>query len=603
MTIRSKILIPLLAFLALGAVVSGLIGWQGLLGIRDLAALSEKAIAASDASRLARDGFDKTEQLTGRVLAMTDLIATTEINPRFKALSQQTGTAIADLQQSALSSDMRAVADKDADAFARWQSDAAVLLGIQEAQSIATLDSMRHNGDSVRELLDHAVSLSGRDARGRIVEEEASLTSRVEIIAIVASCVAMVGVAGAFRLARNLSHPLKALVRSAEKLAAGDVTVRIGAIDRKDEVGEIARAVDVFRANVTAQAQAENEAAEQQRSAAADRRRHDLARSEASREQEVAMDAIAAALKRLASGDLTATLSRFPATYKSLETDFNAAVAQLSHALLKVAQNTRTINASMQAMSGAAGDLAEKTERQAAGLERTAGHLDEIATTVRDTAKGAVHARDVVAHAKVEAERTGVVVRDAVQAMGEIEASSGHIGQIIGVIDEIAFQTNLLALNAGVEAARAGDSGRGFAVVASEVRALAQRSADAAKEIKAIIRNSGQHIAAGVGLVKQTGVALDRILVQVSQINGIVSSISEAAARQAAGLDEVNEAVTSMGVTTQNNALLVSETAEASHNLADEIDTLAKLVGRFKCEGSPRFSSQQSWPSSYPVAA
>ncbi len=428
-------------------------------------------------------------------------------------------------------------------------------------------------------------------------------TSRLALIAGVALCAAMVGIAGAFRLAWTISHPLKALVLSAEKLAAGDVGVKIGSLDRKDEVGEIARAVDVFRGNVTAQARAEVEAAAQQRSAVAEKQRHDLAQSRASQEQQLAMDAIAAALKRLASGDLTTMLSGFPATYRMLETDFNAAVAQLNHTLHGVAENTGTINLTMRTMSEAAGDLAGKTVEQAASLERTAGHLDAIATTVRGTAKDAVHARDVVAHAQTEAERTGVVVREAVQAMSGIEASSAHIGQIISVIDEIAFQTSLLALNAGVEAARAGDSGRGFAVVASEVRALAQRSADAAKEIKQIILGSGQQIEAGVGLVKQTGVALDRILTQVSQINGIVSSISEAAARQAAGLDEVNHAVTSMGRITQNNAVLVSGSADASYNLAGDIEALADLVARFTFDSSAARRQEPGRRASYATAA
>ncbi|MCW6513049.1 methyl-accepting chemotaxis protein [Lichenifustis flavocetrariae] len=603
MTIRTKILIPLLAFLALGAIVSALIGFQSLSGLKDLAALSDKAIAASDASRTARDGFDKTEQLTGRVLAMTDLIAASDIEPQFTALTSKTAKALSDLQRAALSAEMSAIAKDAAGSFARWQDDAAVLMGLKQAQAIATLEVMRHSGDKVRALLDQAVSQAGRDARGRITEENAALTARLEIIAGVALCIAIAGMTGAFRLAHNLSHPLKALVGSAEKLAAGDVAVEIGALDRKDGVGEIARAVNVFRANVTAQAQAEAEAAEQRRRAAEEKQRHDLAQAQASQEQQIAMNAVAAALKRLASGDLTAALSHFPPTYLMLQTDFNAAVTQLSQALREVAQNTRTINASTQTMSDAASDLSERTEQQAASLERTAGHLNAIATTVRATAKGAKHARDVVAHAKVEAEQTSVVVRDAVQAMGKIETSSGHIIQIIGVIDEIAFQTNLLALNAGVEAARAGKSGRGFAVVASEVRALAQRSADAAKEIKEIIRGSGQQIGAGVSLVKQTGMALERILAQVSEINTVISSISDASASQAIGLDEVNDAVSSMGEITQSNALLVNGSANASRGLASEVETLARLVARFKVERHPGSKRAPTQQESYSAAA
>jgi methyl-accepting chemotaxis protein len=603
MTIRSKFLITLLAFLVLGGVASALIGYQSLTGLNDLAALSDKAIAASDASRTARDSFDKAEQVTGRVLAMTDLIAATDIEPKFTALTGTTAAALVDLQKAALSSEMSAIAEGAAKAFARWQNDAAVLVGIKRSDTIATLDVMRHSGDRVRSLLDQAVTLSDRDARDRIAREKTTLTTQLEVIAAAAIAIAMAGIVGAFRLAHNLSQPLKALVVSAEKLAGGDVGVAIGSLNRRDEVGEIARAVDVFRANVTAQAEAEAAAAEQRRAAAAEKQRHDAAQAQAAAEQRTAMDAVAAALKRLASGDLTATLSRFPTTYRMLETDFNAAVTQLSQALREVAQNTRSINVSTQTMSDAAGDLAAKTEQQVANLERTAGHLNAIATTVRDTAKGAKHARDVVAHAQVEAERTGLVVRDAVHAMGELEKASGHISQIIGVIDEIAFQTNLLALNAGVEAARAGDSGRGFAVVASEVRALAQRSADAAKEIKQIVGGSSQQINAGVSLVKQTGVALDRILKQVAEINGIISSISDAAARQATGLDEVNEAVNGMGEITHSNSMLVSGSADASRDLASEAETLALLVARFKIDHGDETRGATRRAPSYAAAA
>jgi methyl-accepting chemotaxis protein len=203
---------------------------------------------------------------------------------------------------------------------------------------------------------------------------------------------------------------------------------------------------------------------------------------------------------------------------------------------------------------------------------------------VRKTAEGATHAREVVASAKGDAERSGAVVRDAVAAMSQIEQSAKEISQIIGVIDEIAFQTSLLALNAGVEAARAGDAGRGFAVVASEVRALAQRSADAAKQIKTLISTSGAQVSAGVGLVGETGRSLERIVVQVGEINGIVSEIAASAKEQATGLAEVNTAVNQMDQVTQQNAAMVEESTAASHALAREVDELAQLIRRFRTE-------------------
>ena len=502
MSIRTKILIPMLAFLMLGAAVSGFIGWQALSGLQRLAALSDDAVTASDASRTARDGFDEAEQLVSRVLAMTDLIEPGAIEPRFRAATGTTANALVKLKLAALSPGMSGIAQSAIDDFARWQTAAEVLVGLRQAQEIATLEVMRRSGEDIRGLLNRAVALAGQDARTQIAEQGASLSSELTLVFAVASGAALAGVAGAFWLARNLSQPLRDLVRSADRLARGDVTVAIGALDRKDEVGEIARAVNVFRSNVTAQTSAEAQASQQRRLSVEERQRYDFGQAEAARQQSAIMDAIASALKRLAGGDLTTRLSGFPVTYKVLETDYNAAMVQLRDAIHEVSRDTHSIHSATQDMSATATDLAEKTEQQAEDLERTALALDTITRTVRETANSAKHAHGVVSNAHIEAEKSGSVVRDAVKAMNELERSSGQISQIIGVIDEIAFQTNLLALNAGVEAARAGDSGRGFAVVASEVRALAQRPADAVRQIEQSIFASAQQIDSGVGLVK-----------------------------------------------------------------------------------------------------
>ena len=208
--------------------------------------------------------------------------------------------------------------------------------------------------------------------------------------------------------------------------------------------------------------------------------------------------------------------------------------------------------------------------------------MDEITATVKKSAEGAVHARQVVIAADGDAKKSAAVVRQAVEAMDAIAKSSQQIEQIIGVIDEIAFQTNLLALNAGVEAARAGDAGRGFAVVASEVRALAQRSADAAKQIKALILASTTQVNDGVKLVAETGVSLERIVTQVADINNIVGEIAAAAKEEASALEQVNVAINQMDQVTQQNATMVEETTAASHSLSQETDRLAGLVGQFR---------------------
>jgi hypothetical protein len=256
----------------------------------------------------------------------------------------------------------------------------------------------------------------------------------------------------------------------------------------------------------------------------------------------------------------------------------------------------------------AADDLAQRTDRQASGLERTAAALDQITATVKKSSDNAEKARGVTQSAKSNAEKSGLVVREAVEAMGGIEKSSQSITQIIGVIDEIAFQTNLLALNAGVEAARAGDAGRGFAVVAQEVRALAQRSADAAKEIKGLIRASSEQVGKGVKLVGETGQTLDQILGQVIEINDLVGEIAASSKEQAVGLAEVNAAVNQMGQVIHQNGAMVEQSAAATNALAAEAEELERLLGGFQVgavvhEMPARAERRPAAPAQRPAAA
>jgi methyl-accepting chemotaxis protein len=313
------------------------------------------------------------------------------------------------------------------------------------------------------------------------------------------------------------------------------------------------------------------------------RKEADDLRAEAEELQEIVVEETARALSRLADGDLTARITEdFTGDYRKLKDDFNSAIERLESSMTEISSNTAAMRSGAGEISQAADDLSRRTEQQAATLEETAAALDQITATVRRTAEGAQRAGVVVGSAREDAERSGEVVSKAVEAMGDIEHSAEQISQIIGVIDEIAFQTNLLALNAGVEAARAGDAGKGFAVVASEVRALAQRSAEAAKEIKSLISASTNQVKNGVSLVGQTGEALTAIVGRVSEINGLMSEISASAVEQATALGEVNTAVNQMDQTTQQNAAMVEQSTAASHSLTQETEQLARLVGRFK---------------------
>ena len=312
------------------------------------------------------------------------------------------------------------------------------------------------------------------------------------------------------------------------------------------------------------------------------------ARDEAA-ENQVALDALAAGLKALAEGDLTQRIeAAFSPKAQPVKDNFNDSVHRLRDALVAIASTANSIRGGSDEIAAASDDLSRRTEQQAASLEETAAALDEITSTVNRSAEGAIQASSAAASAKIDAERSGAVVRDAVAAMGEIEQSSGQITQIIGVIDEIAFQTNLLALNAGVEAARAGDAGRGFAVVAQEVRALAQRSADAAKEIKTLIASSTAQVERGVKLVGQTGEALSGIVGKVTEITEQIAEIARSSREQATGLNQVNTAVNQMDHVTQQNAAMVEEATAAATSLRGEANELTQLVGRFHVGGDAR---------------
>ncbi|KQS61242.1 chemotaxis protein [Rhizobium sp. Leaf371] len=429
-------------------------------------------------------------------------------------------------------------------------------------------------------------------------------------------------------LANRFRTRLGKVIAATTAIAAGRMDADLPDTARQDEIGDMARALEVLRDSNLARMRLEQEAAanrslseeERQRKAEADRRRAaDMAK---------ATVGLGKGLKHLADGDLTFRLAEpFATDFETLRADFNAAVTQLSETLRAVSLATEAIDSGSREVSSGADDLSKRTEQQAASLEETAAALDQITVNVGNSSKRADEARKVAAIANESAAQSGRVVAHAVDAMQKIEESSNQISSIIGVIDEIAFQkieessnqissiigvideiafqTNLLALNAGVEAARAGEAGKGFAVVAQEVRELAQRSAKAAKDIKELIRNSSVEVQNGVRLVSETGDALKTIEGYIVTVNQHMDSIATSAREQSVGLAEVNTAVNQMDQVTQQNAAMVEETSAAGATLATESSRLRQLISQFRLAGALRqtASVMAATPSHQPIAS
>ncbi|MDP9808452.1 methyl-accepting chemotaxis protein [Rhizobium tibeticum] len=394
-----------------------------------------------------------------------------------------------------------------------------------------------------------------------------------------------VAVAAAFLAWKRISRPISTIAARMARLADGDLDTAVPYAGRKDEIGDMAAAVAVFRDNSFARLDLERSADHTREQAQQERSRNEASKAREASEIQHAVGALAEALGALSEGDLTRTIETpFADHLDRLRSDFNASVAKLRAVLQEVGDNAHAIDAGAGEIRTAADGLARRTEQQAASIEETAAALEEITTTVKDTARRAEEAGTLVTRARSGAEESGNIVRKAVSAMTEIEQSSEKISNIISVIDDIAFQTNLLALNAGVEAARAGEAGKGFAVVAQEVRELAQRSAQAAKEIESLITASNAQVRAGVTLVGNTGKALEAIVGQVQEISRHVDAIVTATREQSIGLAEINTAVNTMDQGTQQNAAMVEEQTAASHGLAQEAAKLMQLLSQFNLQ-------------------
>lgn len=474
-----------------------------------------------------------------------------------------------------------------------WKADASVAV-LKTIEAMATgetytpapgdLDAwnetMAKRRDFVASLAQAASQDIGVLATSKLDEAYSSFILMVTLLGALIT----VTIAFSITVLHVLSGAIHRISKRMRVLAEGDKVQPIPFLERKDEIGDIAQSVEVFRQAALRNDELELASQEVRRRAEVERvETQAQAESEANERLNKATGLLAGGLKRLASGDMLCEIhENFAPQFETLREDFNLSVAQLRQALVAVGGSAGAVRGGSSEISAASDNLARRTEQQAASLEETAAALEEITSNVNSTSQRSREARDLVRSTRDRADHSSDVVRNAVSAMGRIEQASRQINQIIGVIDEIAFQTNLLALNAGVEAARAGDAGKGFAVVAQEVRELAQRSANAAKEIKTLISNSAVAVSEGVKLVDDTGNGLKEIANLVQAINGHMEAIASAAQEQALGLSEVNTAVNHMDQTTQQNAAMVEEMNASSVGLAQEAEKLSELLARFR---------------------
>ncbi|OAN44711.1 hypothetical protein A6A04_07760 [Paramagnetospirillum marisnigri] len=466
------------------------------------------------------------------------------------------------------------------------------------------------------------IALQDRVAKQEFDKGMATAASSRTMALVSAGLALLLGMGLATVIVRSITQPLNAILAVMARLAGGDREVAVIGSDRKDEIGDIGRAVEVFKQAAVEKHRMEEEqkaADAAQRQAEEAQRQHEAAivaevaqvASAASqgnldrridlagkdgfllslcegvntlvRLTEVALKDVAGVLESVARGDLTRRITNpYEGVFDQLKTDVNRTADRLSDIVTNINTAAAQIGSAAAEVASGSQDLSERSEQQASSLEETAASMEELAATVRQNAANAQQASQLASAAREVAAGGGQVVTDAVAAMGRIETSSQKIGDIVGMIDEIAFQTNLLALNAAVEAARAGDAGKGFAVVAQEVRNLAQRSAQASREIKTLINQSGGEVAQGAELVKGAGKTLDDILGSVKRVADIVAEIASASAEQASGIDQVNSAVTQMDEMTQQNAALVEESTAAAHALEDQSRELNRLMGFFR---------------------
>ena len=415
-------------------------------------------------------------------------------------------------------------------------------------------------------------------------EVVAAITSRQSEGAIIIMLASLLAVGLILAATRLYVRPAYRITGALLSISEGKLDVAIPDADRRDILGDISRAVMVFQRNMRDLQIAKAEEDDNHRRAGLEREEfRRRAEAEADNRLETATRGLGDALSRLARGDVSSVVREpFSPEFEGLRQNFNQSVVQLSEALSTIVESASVIDGDAHRIRDDAIELSARTQQQTSLLNQATQTFDGIRLNVDETATRVTEVRSVAARANENAQKSGEVVTEAVQAMGRIESSSGQISSIIGVIDQIAFQTNLLALNAGVEAARAGDAGKGFAVVAQEVRDLAQRTASAAREIKALIDHSSRDVESGVHLVRNTGEALNTISGDITEIFNQMDAISQSTCEQVSSLGDAAQAMREIDSATERNAAMAEGASASSASLADEARRLMELINRFK---------------------
>ncbi len=495
------------------------------------------------------------------------------------------------VQFAALNADLKMVDNWRRDGIEGLANDEAISAALKAAPTALVFDDSRLGNGFVSVIaplpLDKAGKIPGYVFTTWSAQTMLATVKRNALVSIGAQTVVITVAILAFLFAMRslVGTPLGTISARISALQAGDLDTPVVYQTNGDEIGFLARALEQFRKDAIATLADRQRAEEQQQTLDSERARNSALTEEGARTQRLIMERVGDALATLAQGKLAARLQDLGPEFNQLRQDFNVMVDSVTVAISSIKTASVAVESGAGELAEQTQQLAKRTEQQAATLEETAAALDQVTVTVQTSSRKAEQAGQLVGTAKAEARESAEVVRRAIGAMDRIQNSSSQIGQIIGVIDEIAFQTNLLALNAGVEAARAGEAGKGFAVVAQEVRELAQRSANAAKEIKQLVAVSSTEVAGGVSLVNETGEALLKIEGRIGTITETIMSMVASYQEQSSGLQEINQAINGMDQATQQNAAMVEETSAACHELLTQSRVLQQAANRFDLDG------------------